>query len=285
MKMTVGIAAYKEPRITKCLKAVLNEGLKNLEVIVACPDDETASLVKKFKTVKLIKEKRKQGKPAAVNKILKKASSDIIILTDADMIIRKGSLKRLVSHFKNESVGIVNGRPVVTNKRDSMLGFWGCLLYDLAHKRRLAGVAHVTTNLCAFRRGLVKRIPEESLVDDYVIGLECLRKGYKFVYEPRAVVSVTFPNNTSDFLKQRVRTFAGYMQIRDWYGESERSFSSEVRKGVKSVFSYPKNLKEWSWLALLFIYRLRAWISAYYLYRIKKKKLSEIWTPAESTKI
>ncbi len=283
MKVTIGIAAYKEPRIAKCLNAILNEKLRNLEIIVACPDEETASLVRKFKKAILIKESKKEGKPAAINKILKRAKGDIIVITDADMVIKKGSLKKLLSHFKDKSVGVVCGHPVVTNKRDNMLGFWGHLLYDIAHKRRLAGAKHVTMNLCAFRKGIVKKINREALVDDYIIGVENERKGYKFVYEPNAVVYVTFPTNTKDFLKQRIRTFAGYMQIKDWYGEGERSFAQEVKHGA-NVFSYPKNFKEWVWLGLLFVYRLVAWIKAYWVYKVKKKKLVEIWKPALSTK-
>ena len=281
--ISICIAAYKEPRITKCLERILAEPVKK-EVIVACPDKETQDLVSKFKGVKLVKEKKKEGKPAAINKTLKLAKGSVIVITDADMIIKKGALKHLLKHFKDKKVGVVCGRPVLTNKRDNMLGFWGYLLYDVAHKRRLAGAEHVTMNLCAFRKGLVKGFPKEALVDDYVIGVENARKGCKFVYEPKAVVNVTFPTNISDFLKQRVRTFAGYMQIKDWYGESERSFKQEVTEGVKSVFSYPKGFKEWYWLGVLVLYRLRAWIGAWWVYKVKKQGLAKIWVPAESTK-
>lgn len=164
-----------------------------------------------------------------------------------------------------------------------MLGFWGYMLYDIAHNMRLAGAEHVTMNLCAFRRGIVTKINTEALIDDYIIGIENRKKGYKFVYEPGAIVHVTFPTTVKDFLKQRVRTFAGYMQVRDWYGEQERSFKQEV-KSAKSVFAYPKNFKEWAWLGLLFVLRAYAWARAYWVYKVKRKKLLEIWKPALSTK-
>ncbi|MFA5406163.1 MAG: glycosyltransferase [Candidatus Nanoarchaeia archaeon] len=281
MKYTIGVPAYKEISITKCLQSLLAEQLPSSEIIVVCPDDETALLVKSFKGVKLIKEKSKQGKPAAVNKILKAAKGDVIILTDADMFINNGSLRKLVSHFKDKSVGVVCGHPVVIPQK-GMLGYWGSVLYDLAHQSRLAGANHLSTNLCAFRRGLVKSIPLESLVDDYVIGLEASKK-HSFIYEPRAIVNVRFPSTTRDFLKQRVRTFAGYMQVKDWYGSSERSFGSEAR-AANSVLSYVKSPKNLFWVVCLAFYRLRAWLGAYWVYRVKKKSLKDVWVPALSTK-
>jgi len=281
VKYTIGVPAYKEPGITKCLESLLAERLPSSEVIVVCPDEETASLVRKFKKVKLIKESSKQGKPAAVNKILKAAKGEIVILTDAYMFINKGSLKMLVSHFNNKSIGVVCGHPVIIPAR-GMLGFWGYLLYDIVHKSRLAGSKHLTTNLCAFRRGLVRPIPLDSLVDDYVIGLEASRS-HRFVYESRAIVNVKFPTTVSDFLKQRVRTFAGYMQVRDWYGSSERSLAGELA-GSGSVLSYIKSLKQLVWVSVLAFYRLVAWLKAYWVYRVRKKSLKEVWVPADSTK-
>ncbi len=272
--ITVGIAAYKEPNIEKCLKALD----KVDEILVVTPDEETAKIASKY--AKVIKEKRREGKSAAMNKILKYAKGDIIVFTDADMYIKKGSIKELVKHFKDPNVSVVCGRPVVKGK--GMLGYWGKVLYDIAHKRRLAGEKHLTTNLCAIRKGCVKKIPKEALVDDYIIGLECMKKG-KFVYEPKAIVYVKFPSTISDFLKQRIRTFAGYMQVKEWYGKSERSLGNEI-KNVGSVFSYAKNLKEFFWIILLGFFRLIAWAGAIWNYKVMKRDIKKIWVPIKSTK-
>lgn len=278
--VTIGIPAYKEPRIARCLKAILAEPIKK-EVIVVCPDEMTAKIVRKFKGVRLIREKKKEGKPSAVNRILKAAKGDIIVLTDADLFISKGSLVELLKPFSDKHVSVVCGRPMVTNKR-GMLGFWGSMLYDIVHHQRLAGAEHLTTNLCAFRKGCVREIPRDSLIDDYVIGLECAKKG-KFVYASKARVNVKFPSTVNDFLKQRIRTFAGYMQVSDWYGKSERSFVQEA-SGAGSVFSYIKRPKHFFWTGSLVFYRLLAWFGAFWNYRVKHKDIKAIWIPAESTK-
>ena len=277
--ITIGVPAYREPLIKRCLKALVSEKIRK-EIIVVTPDEETAKLAGEFKGVRVIKEKKREGKPAAVNRILKEARGDIIVLTDADVVIMKGAVSKLIRPLKDKSVSVVCGHPVV-EKQKGMLGYWGRVLYDIVHKQRLGGAAHLTTNLCAFRKGCVKKIPKNALIDDYVIGMECLKKG-KMAYAPDAKVLVKFPATISDFLKQRTRTFAGYMQVKEWYGKSERSFGNEI-KDAGSVFSYIKSPKQFFWIALLAFFRLIAWAKAFVSYR-KRKKLTELWKPASSTK-
>ncbi|HLE06744.1 MAG TPA: glycosyltransferase family 2 protein, partial [Candidatus Nanoarchaeia archaeon] len=192
-----------------------------------------------------------------------------------------GSLKRLISHFADKRVSVVCARPVNVNHA-GMFGFFGDMLYDIVHKQRLSGAAHLSTNLCAFRNGAVKSIPLEALVDDYVIGVLAQKSG-RFVYEPGAVVYAKFPSNASDFIKQRVRTFAGYMQVKEWFGDSSRSFASEA-KGVSSVLFYIKSPKHLFWIVILVLLRVFAWAKAFITYRFLKKDLKTVWAPAESTK-
>ncbi len=277
MEVTVGVPAYKEPGISKCLKALKNEGVN--EIIVVTPDNNTARIARR-EGVKVIKEKTRKGKPAAINKILKEASNELIVLTDADVIIKPGAIKELLKKMK-KGVSVVCGHPVIINN-NGMMGYWGELLYDIVHKQRLRGARHLTTNLCLIRRGCVKSIPENALIDDYVIGLECTKKG-GFAYAPRAKVRVMFPTTISDFINQRARTFAGYMQVKDWYGDSERSLSQEA-SGLWLVLSYIKKPKHLVWVSLLILFRLIAWLKAYYLYKIKKSNINKIWVRIKSTK-
>lgn len=278
--VTVGIPAFREPLIGRCLKSILAERVKK-EVIVITPDEATAVIARGFRGVKVVLEKSRRGKPAAVNEIISRARGDVIVLTDADMFVKKGSLSKLVSHFADKRVSVTCARPFNVN-HVGMFGFFGDMLYDIIHKKRLSGFNHLSTNLCAFRRGVVRSIPNESLVDDYVIGLLAQKHG-RFIYEPGAVVYAKFPSNASDFIKQRVRTFAGYMQVRDWFGDSSRSFLNEAR-GASSVFSYIKSPKHLFWIAILVLLRVYAWLKAYITYKFLKRDLKTVWTAAESTK-
>ena len=69
--ISVIITAYKEPKtIGKAIESILKNNLKNYELIVTAPDEETLDVVSKYKKrysfIKTLKDKG-QGKPAALN--------------------------------------------------------------------------------------------------------------------------------------------------------------------------------------------------------------------------
>jgi len=282
--ITVAIAAYVEPGIDKMLKNILSQKIKQrFEIIVVTPDKSTAAQAKSVRSrnVRVIMEEKREGKPAAINRILKQAKGDIIIFTDADVVIGKDAITKILAHFKDRKVGLVSSHLLPTNPPDTMFGFWAHLLYDQGHEIRLNNPFFASGNLFAIRN-LIKEIPKNALVDDFVIAKEIEKKGFSAVYERDAHVFVNFPTNIKDFLAQRRRTFAGYYQIKAWYGSGERSLLKEVKP--KTVLAYCKKPIHYVWLAELAFYRVLAWLLAFWDLKMKKKRLEEMWVPAESTK-
>jgi len=282
--ITIAIAAYIEPKIVNTLKNILRQGIKKrFEIIVATPDKATAELVKSVHSskIKVIFETKREGKSAALNKIIRKAKGSIIIFTDADVIIEEGAINKILQHFKEKNVGLVSSHLVPTNSPDNKFGFWANLLYDQGHKIRINNPFFASGNLFAIRN-VIDSIPQTALVDDFVIAKEIQKKGFNAIYEPDADVYVKFPTNINDFLKQRRRTFAGYLQIKKWYGSVERSLSSEAKP--QTVLSYCKKPVHYIWLAELAFYRIFAWLLAFYDIKIKRKDILELWQVAESSK-
>lgn len=290
--ISVCVTAYKEPEsVRKLLEVIVREVSKKDDVLVACPDKETQAVVKTFKNVKLVKDDGK-GKPAALNKLFKIAKGKYTVLTDGDCVLKNGFLKHLVAPFKDNMVGAVSGRPVPTNPRNSMYGFWAHFLYEKgAHKRRLEAdkkseFSVLSGYLCALRKGLVKHVNEEALVDDGFISYVVWNSGYKIAYAPQAKVYVTFPTSIKDFIKQKRRTMAGYLQLKNWFGKIEnwRKFSTEVKEGLLEGFKYCKNIKEFLYFKALLIVRLLAWILAFIDIKILRRNLKQIWVRVETTK-
>jgi len=259
---------------------------EDFEIIVACPDDETAKIIRELmksnKHLKLIKEEKREGKPAAINKILAKAKGQILIFTDADVIIGKDSINKLLLHFKDKNIGLVTGHLVPTNDPNSKYGFWAKFLYDKAHEIRLRNPFFASGNLMAIRN-VIKSIPTNALSDDFVIAKEIEKQGFKAVYEKDALVYVNFPTNIKDFVNQRRRTFAGHIQLNKWYGKTERNLGNEL-KYLLSMFNYCRNFIQYFWMIELAFWRLLSWILSFYDIKIKKKSLVELWKPIESSK-
>jgi glycosyltransferase involved in cell wall biosynthesis len=107
MKISVVIPAYNEEKyIGKCLESVIKQERKPDEIIVVDNNstDSTAEIVKKYKSVTLIKEKQ-QGIIPTRNIGFDIAKGDIIARCDADTIVPLDWIKKIEEIFlKNKSI-------------------------------------------------------------------------------------------------------------------------------------------------------------------------------------
>ena len=284
------ITAYKEPNLDKCLDSILNQKLsKNYEILVLAPDKETLEIAKKYqkknKRIKIIKDPGK-GKPTALNLAFKHAKGKVLVLTDGDVIVGKGSIKNLLKHFKNPKVGAVSGKVIYQISRNNLFYEWAKLsekIFDKMRKQqaRRDKLIHPTGYLYAIRNNLVKFIPSNTLSDDAVIGYLIVSKGYRIAYEPKAKVYVKFPTSISDFIKQKSRTRAGFLQLKKWFGKTTRTPREEISLGSKDLVKAYK-LKVHKLLIVLFLYSI-AWLKAYWVIW-RKKSFKEVWSRIETTK-
>ena len=174
-----------------------------------------------------------------------------------------------------------------------MLGWWGYVLYDTAHRLRLEAEKQgkmilISGYLWAIRKEVLQGFiyPESLISEDEYLSYVSFNKGVKIIYAPEACVKVKYPENISDWLRQKVRTLGGTYQIKKELkrGGQMRSFTREVRDGLKTVLTYPKNYKEWYWLCILFLMRLLAWLKAFWLVSVLKKHGRQVWKRVETTK-
>jgi len=288
--ISIIITAYKEAKtIRRAIEAILKSKIKEkYEILVFAPDNETLNATEKY-NVKAVKDKGK-GKPAALNLAFRKAKGEILILTDGDVYLGKDAVKYMLDKFKDKNVGIVSGRPISTDSSQTMLGFWSHLLTDTAHKIRMERIRDRKMIVCsgylyAFRKNLIKKIPEQALSEDAVISHMVADQGYKTQYAEKAHVFVKYPSNLHDWIIQKKRSAGGYNQLSYMVKGKERmrSFSKESA-GIFKVLSYPKNLKEFLYTAALIFTRLYLWALIFVDINIKKKEFKKIWLRVESTK-
>ncbi len=138
--------------------------------------------------------------------------------------------------------------------------------------------------LLAVRKKLLDKIPINTLSDDAVISKMVYDKGYQIKYLPSAKVFVNYPTNFADWMIQKKRSTGGYTRDRVEIRYGNRSFLKEAIKGIKLFFSYPKSLKEYYYLSILFLARIYLWIIIFIDLKIKRKKSRDIWIRVESTK-
>src|SRR3972149_9004764 len=231
--VTVGICAYNEGmNIGKLLNNILNqqELPPNSEVLIVCSGctDNTVPIVQEYSKqdprVNVHVEAERKGKASAINHILSNAKCDIILFISADTLPNIGCFPKLLSKLRIPKTGIVCGNPVPINSSNSLVGkivrlLWG--FHDHVFKQlNDAGLARHATEIFCIRRGIVDKIPTETVNDDAYIALTAKKKGWLIKYETESRVSICGPQTFADYYKQRRRVLFGHHQVKKTTGES-----------------------------------------------------------------
>ncbi|TQF17071.1 glycosyltransferase family 2 protein [Myxococcus llanfairpwllgwyngyllgogerychwyrndrobwllllantysiliogogogochensis] len=155
------------------------------------------------------------GKTTVLNRCIPTAKGDIVVLSDANTMIEPEAIQKLVRHFEDPEVGAVCGKLRLYNptKQDyEESAYWSYESLIKMYEGRRGAVVGANGGLYAIRRTLFTELPPSTIVDDFVIPLRILEKGYKVAYEEEAVAH---EETTEDYGKEfgrRARIAAGNFQ-------------------------------------------------------------------------
>ena len=126
MKVSVIIPTFNEEKVIRdCLESLLNQTLKDLEIIVVddASTDNTLEVVKKY-PVKFLKQKH-QGSGEARNLGAKNAKGEILVFADADMTFDKKFIEELINPIKDKTaIGTFSKEEYVLNKNNIWSKCW-----------------------------------------------------------------------------------------------------------------------------------------------------------------
>lgn len=214
--VTIIIAAYNEAKVireTISNKLALKYPMERLEIVVVsdASDDGTDEVVKEFSRqgVRLIRQNKRMGKTSAINRAASSARGDILCFADANSIWEKNALLHLVRNFADDRVGYVTGKMVYTAASENAVGD-GCSVYMRyenwlrALETEMGSIVGVDGGIDAMRKDLYEPI-EPALIPDFTLPLKVVEKGYRVVYEPRALLREEALDNSKDEFKMRKR--------------------------------------------------------------------------------
>lgn len=246
IRYAVGIMAYNEAsNIASAITSILRQRstLCELEEIIVvasgCTDNTVAivsELAKQEPRVRLVVQERREGKASAINMYLAEATSPVLIMASADVVLKEGTIDLLLAPFRDATVGMVGAHPVPVNNDAQFLGHAVHLLWDLHD--RIAREHPKLGEVVAFRN-VVPSIPTDTPVDEISIQALVTQLGYRLMYEPRAVVYNRGPTTVSDFLRQRRRIYSGHLRIQQQQGYSASTMSvSRVTRALMASNSF-----------------------------------------------
>ena len=289
MNVSVGVCAYNEGRnMARCIESILSQRLKGpelLETIVVSSGstDDTDKVVNSFSSIDprvvLIRQERREGKNSAVNLFMKMAKGDVLVLVNADNILKEGCLDALISPFRDEKVGVAGGHPEPVNDKRTVVGFAVFMLWDMHH--RLSLIYPKVGEVMAFRN-LHIQIPTGMQSDEDLIRMDLERRGYRSVYVPDAIVINKGPETVRDYFKQRTRVNIGERYMKRWFDFDIPTW--DKRYLFESLRGFIKDNKKDAWkimVAMGFEMLARAYATVHVML---DKGDRPVWNMVETTK-
>lgn len=203
MNLSVVIPNYNGQNLLKKNLPKVLEAVGDAEIIVIddASIDKSLGVLNSFNTkIKVIKNEKNLGFASTIDRGVKAARGDIVILLNSDVIPEKNFLEPLVSHFKNEKVFAVGcmdksieGDKIVLRGRG--IGEWkrGFLAHSRGEVDKM-NTLWVNGGSGAFRKNIWDKLGgfnelyNPFYYEDIDLSYRALKSGYEIFFEPKSVV-------------------------------------------------------------------------------------------------
>jgi len=229
--VTVVVSAYNEEKvIAERIRNVLDSTYpkEKLEILIGSDGstDDTNKIIDEYasKGVRYLKWSERRGKISVINDLVEAATGEIVILTDSNTAYEKDAIEKLVRGFADERVGCVSGELIFRNtKENEVVNLEGVYWRYEQFMKRIEGVngslLGANGGIYAIRRNLFDPMERDTIVDDFLIPMKILEKGYRVIYEPQAIAYEETSKNIVQEMERRIRIGAGDFQAltRTWH--------------------------------------------------------------------
>ncbi len=201
----------------------LDYPVDRFEIVVASDGstDDTVECARRYEFlgVRVRPFATRRGKSAVLNAVVPHLRSDIVLFADARQRFDRGTLRALVENFADPTVGAVSGELVLTTAAGTAAAGQGTAFYWRYEKfiRSAEGRADSTVGatgaIYAIRRELFEPIPDDTILDDVLIPLRIVRKGFRVLFEPGARAYDCASATARQEFVRKARTIAGTFQL------------------------------------------------------------------------
>lgn len=222
--VTIVIAAWNEERhiaarIENCLQQVYPPDLLEIIVVSDGSTDGTSSLVKAFafRGVSLVELEMRMGKAVALNVGVAAAHGEIVVFADARQSFSTTAVRELVANFADESVGAVSGELMLDSNQAGPTAegvglYWNIEKWIRQKEAGIDSIVGTTGAIYAIRRDLFEPLPPGTILDDLLTPMRIVMRGFRVVFEGRALAFDRVAHDYSSEFKRKVRTLAGNYQ-------------------------------------------------------------------------
>jgi biofilm PGA synthesis N-glycosyltransferase PgaC len=224
--VTVVVVAHNEGhRIGRRIENLLNSDYprRRLAIIVGSDGstDGTVERARRYEdqgvTVRNFGQRR--GKAAVLNDLIASAESEIVVLADARQRFEPGAIRALVANFADAEVGAVSGELHLRKRSGTSPGgdgggfYWKYEKFIRANESWTGSTVGATGAIYAIRRELFEPIPADTILDDVLVPMRIVRRGYRVLFEAGARAHDLIAMNPYEDFIRKARTIAGTFQL------------------------------------------------------------------------
>ncbi len=245
--LSVLIAAFNEEEVIEAkIRSVLDSDYPAGRIEILAGSDHSTDrtneilleLEKQNQMVKVVFFKERTGKPEVINHLARKAGGEILVITDANVMLDRATLRNLAESFRNKEVALVDTRMVNTSLNKD--GISHQEKFYIGREVRLKNQESILWGSMmgpfggcyAVRKQNFTPVPGHFLVDDFYVNMSVLMQGFKCVSNLSANVYEDVSNDLKEEFRRKKRISAGNFQNLQKFG----SLLFSRRPGVAFCF-------------------------------------------------
>jgi len=256
--ISIIISVFNEEKvIEKTIRSLLESDydLDKIEFVIGSDNstDSTNEIISKLQkeipSISFFPFPTRRGKSQVLNDLVKEASAEILIFSDANTIYRRDAIKNMVKYYVDKSIGGVSGRLLLIEFESSIFEgsqekkYWDMESWLKEKEGNLGMLIGANGGIYSLRKEFFVPIPTNyPVMDDFYITLKVLEQGRSFIYTRSALAEeFTAPSIKSEF-NRKVRN---------------NSINLSTIKAVKNLLSPSFNLISYA----LWSHKIIRWIT------------------------
>ena len=184
--------------------------------------DDTNERLSHYPDVTVVYSPERRGKTAALNHGISQLTSDITVMTDANTMLNPEAIREIVRCFQDPQVACVAGEKRVMARHKGQAAAEGEGLYwkyESTLKRwdsELYSAMGAAGELYAMDATMVRNVPDEALLDDFMMSMYVVEDGKRIAYTSEAYAQEYGSANIFEESKRKRRIAAGGLQSIWW---------------------------------------------------------------------
>ncbi len=225
--MTLMICAYNEEdvvaeKMANTLELDYPKDKLRIMWVTDGSNDQTNELLAAYPEVDIVYSPERRGKTNALKHGLRELKTRYVAFTDANTMINTTALREIARLFMDSTVGCVSGEKRVAARKEGEMAAEGEGLYwryESTLKKwdsELYSTMGAAGELYAIDPTLVKEVPDEALLDDFMMSMYIVDNGKRIAYTPDAYAQEYGSANIHEESKRKRRIAAGGLQSIWW---------------------------------------------------------------------